>query len=86
MRMSSIMRWRSGLAFAGKGVMIRLLLKNDADCLIRIKSRDGSLPDLQRRAVTPTARAVSSFGQFETFGVGLTIVNNGISDETSDHA
>jgi hypothetical protein len=33
--MSSIMRWRSALAFAGKEVMIRLLLKNEADCLIR---------------------------------------------------
>jgi hypothetical protein len=35
MRMSSIMRWRKGLAFAGKEVMIRLLLENEADCLIR---------------------------------------------------
>lgn len=35
MRMSSIMRWRSGLMFAGKEVMIRLLLKNEAGCLIR---------------------------------------------------
>jgi hypothetical protein len=29
------MRWRNGLTFAGKEVMIRLLLKNEADCLIR---------------------------------------------------
>src|SRR5580658_5595030 len=35
MRMSSIMRWRSGLAFACKEVMIGLLLENEADCLIR---------------------------------------------------
>ncbi|MFL9999220.1 hypothetical protein PQR34_48420, partial [Paraburkholderia sediminicola] len=33
--MSSIMRWRSGLAFACKDVMIGLLLENEADCLIR---------------------------------------------------
>lgn len=31
MRMSSIMRRRNGLAFAGKEVTIRLLLKNEAD-------------------------------------------------------
>jgi hypothetical protein len=35
MRMSSIMRWRSGLTFACDEVMIGLLLENEADCLIR---------------------------------------------------
>jgi hypothetical protein len=35
MRISSIMRWRSELAFACGEVMIGLLLENEADCLIR---------------------------------------------------
>jgi hypothetical protein len=35
MRMLSIMRWRSGLTVGWAKVMIRLLLENEADCLIR---------------------------------------------------
>src|SRR4051812_32382661 len=55
----SIMRWRNRLTFAGEEVMIRLLLKNEADCLIRQhKPRDRLDLHLQRRIVAPTARAV----------------------------
>lgn len=45
--MSSVMRWRSGLALAWKEVMIGLLLENEADCLIRqhMEPRGRPLPD-----------------------------------------
>ncbi|MFB9123787.1 hypothetical protein ACFFYR_11365 [Paraburkholderia dipogonis] len=49
--MSSIMRWRNGPTVGWEEVMMRLLLKNEADCLIRQhKPRDRPLFDLQRRS------------------------------------
>ncbi|MCX4152190.1 MULTISPECIES: hypothetical protein, partial [Paraburkholderia] len=55
MRMSSVMRWRSGLAFVCEEVMIWLLLENEADCLIRqhTEPRDRTLPDHRRLTGAP---------------------------------
>src|SRR5260370_15301181 len=64
MRMSSIMRWRSGLAFACGEVMIGLLLENEAGCLIRqhTEPRGGPPTNRTRWPEPSTARAVSFFG------------------------
>src|SRR5260370_42560710 len=61
MRMSSIMRWRSGLAFACGEVMIGLLLENEAGCLIRqhTEPRGGPPTNRTRWPEPSTARAVS---------------------------
>jgi hypothetical protein len=44
MRMSSIMRWRSGLTFDYEEVMIRLLLENEADCLVLRQHTESAMP------------------------------------------
>jgi hypothetical protein len=69
--MSSVMRWRSGLAFACEEVMIGLLLENEADCLIRqhTEPRGGSPMNRTRWPEPPTARAVSFFGHQQPFAV-----------------
>src|ERR1700722_17377176 len=48
MRMSSVMRWRSGLAFVCEEVMIGLLLENEADCLIRQHTEPRGGPPMNR--------------------------------------
>jgi hypothetical protein len=62
MRMSSIMRWRSGLIPWLEWVMALLLLKNEAECLVpnmETEPVSSHLPPEFNRSPT-TARAVSS--------------------------
>src|SRR5882757_3357038 len=58
------MRWRSGLAFVCKEVMIGLLLENEAGCLIRqhTEPRGGPPTNRTRWPEPSTARAVSFSG------------------------
>src|SRR5260370_32440668 len=74
MRMSSIMRWRSGLAFACGEVMIGLLLENEAGCLIRqhTEPRGGPPTNRTRWPEPSTARAVSFFGHLRTLAHAFT--------------
>src|ERR1700761_6186135 len=74
MRMSSSMRWRSGLTFDCEEVMIGLLPENEADCLIRqhTEPRCRPLRDHRRLTGAPTARAVSFFDHLRTLAHAFT--------------